>query len=101
MGAYVYIWAFRVAEQRRDAFERAYGAGGDWVALFTGADGYLGTALLADRAEPGRYLTIDRWRDEAAYCAFRERDGERYAALDRACEGLAEHEEALGSYVEC
>lgn len=101
MGAYVYIWAFRVAEQRRDAFEQAYGAGGAWAALFAQADGYVGTSLLADRAVPGRYLTIDRWRDEAAYRAFRERFGERYAALDRACEGLTEHEEALGSYVEC
>jgi heme-degrading monooxygenase HmoA len=100
MSGYVYVWAFRVATQHRDAFEQAYGAGGAWTALFAQADGYLGTTLLADRTVAGRYLTIDRWRDEAAYRAFRERDAERYAALDRACEGLTEHEESLGSYFE-
>jgi quinol monooxygenase YgiN len=97
---YVYVWAFRVAAQHRDAFERAYGADGAWTALFAEADGWLGTRLLADRAVAGRYLTIDRWRDEAAYRAFREHFAQRYAALDQDCEGLTEHEESLGSYSE-
>lgn len=100
MAGYVYVWAFRVAAQHRDAFERAYGPDGDWVTLFAQADGYLGTTLLIDRDEPGRYLTIDRWRDEAAYGAFRARYADRYAAIDQACEGLTDHEEPLGSYRE-
>ncbi|HSX60154.1 MAG TPA: antibiotic biosynthesis monooxygenase [Tahibacter sp.] len=98
MRGYAYVWAFRVAEARRAEFERVYGPDGPWVALFAQADGYLGTSLLADRAQAGRYLTIDRWRDEAAHEAFRARFAERYAALDRACEGLAEHEQTLGHY---
>ena len=98
MSGYVYVWAFRVAPARRDAFERVYGSGGEWVALFAQADGYESTTLLADRSEAGRYLTIDRWRDEAAYRAFRETFAGQYTALDQACEGLTEHEESLGSY---
>jgi len=98
MSGYVYVWAFRVAPSQREAFERAYGDAGEWTTLFAQADGYDSTTLLADRDVPGRYLTIDRWRDEASYRAFRLRFAEAYASLDQACEGLIEHEEALGSY---
>lgn len=98
MGAYVYVWAFRVAPSRRDDFERVYGGDGEWAALFAQADGFVSTTLLADRNVEGRYLTIDRWRDEESHAAFRTRFAAAYAALDQDCEALTEHEESLGSY---
>ncbi|HTM19338.1 MAG TPA: antibiotic biosynthesis monooxygenase family protein [Kofleriaceae bacterium] len=94
---HVLVWEFRVRAGCEAEFEAAYGSAGPWVALFAGADGYLGTELLRDRAAPDRYLTIDRWRDPAAYDRFRaERAGE-YAALDQRCAAWTEAEAALGA----
>ncbi|MBN8740102.1 MAG: antibiotic biosynthesis monooxygenase [Xanthomonadaceae bacterium] len=100
MAGYVYVWEFRVAAAQRAAFERRYGADGDWIALFRRGEGYLGTALLRDRNEDGRYLTIDRWRDEAAFRAFRAQFDVEYRRLDAACEGLTVAERSLGDYSE-
>jgi hypothetical protein len=36
----------------------------------------------------GRYLTLDRWRDRAAYESFRRSAAADYAALDAAREAL-------------
>jgi heme-degrading monooxygenase HmoA len=52
------------------AFERAYGAGGEWDEFFRTANGYIGTELLRDVEQPGRYLVIDRWESAEAYNAF-------------------------------
>jgi quinol monooxygenase YgiN len=98
MGAYVYVWAFRVAPSQREDFEHVYGPDGAWSMLFAQSNGYVSTTLLEDRNVDGRYVTIDRWRDEESYSRFHIRFAEDYATLDQACEGLTEHEESLGSY---
>ena len=70
MGCYVCLWEFRVKGERVGEFERAYGPEGDWVRLFRRADGYLGTELLRDAGEPGRFITVDRWRSRKDYESF-------------------------------
>ena len=97
---YVYAWEFRVPLESREAFERHYGAEGSWVQLFRRAPGYIGTLLLEDRTTPGRYLTIDRWQDEAAYVAFRAAFSRQYDALDRECAALTTDERLLGTFKE-
>ncbi|HEV8255177.1 MAG TPA: antibiotic biosynthesis monooxygenase family protein, partial [Vicinamibacteria bacterium] len=67
------VWEFRVLPDKRYEFERRYGGDGDWARLFRLADGYAGTTLLRDAEDPGRYVTIDAWRDREAYAWFRER----------------------------
>ena len=91
------IWRYRVAEDAREAFERAYGRDGDWARLFGRADGYLGTELL--RAAGSTYATIDRWREQADWEAFLARHGEDYRALDRRLESLTLEEENLGDWL--
>lgn len=100
MHGYTYIWEFDVPAENQREFERIYGPDGQWVALFCRASGFSGTLLLQDRTTPNRYLTIDRWRDEAAYRKFLDQFADEYAALDLTCEGLAERETSLGSYTE-
>ncbi len=78
------------------AFEAAYGPAGAWVALFCRAPARLGTELLADGS--GRYLTLDRWRDRAAYDAFRQSAAADYATLDAACEALTAAEREIGAF---
>lgn len=98
---YTYVWEFEVEAGLAAEFERHYGPGGTWAALFARADGYVETLLLKDRAAPGRYVTVDRWRDEAAYRAFRTAFSAEYEQLDRECERLTIGERRLGEFGEC
>ncbi len=92
------IWAFEVPEDRRPAFEAAYGPHGDWARLFRRTEGYLGTDLLRDDEDPSRYLTIDRWRSAADRHRFMTDWASAYRALDRDCEALTSGETRIGSF---
>jgi heme-degrading monooxygenase HmoA len=100
MQGYTYSWEFDVPPASQPDFEHASGPDGQWVALFRRAPGYLGTLLLHDRSLQNRYITIDRWRDEAAYRTFRARFANEYRGLDQARKGLASRETPLGTYRE-
>lgn len=96
--SHVLIWEFIVPADRAAAFERAYRADGDWARLFAQGDGFLGTSLLRDAGQPGRFLTVDRWETAAHFAAFKASFGADYAALDTRLEGLAERETPLGVF---
>lgn len=93
---FVRIWAYQPAGGAEARFAAAYGAEGDWVELFRGAAGYLGTELL--RAADGRWLTIDRWRSRADWDAFLAHHRAEYDATDRACAALTAEEWDLGDW---
>ena len=59
-------------------FEQAYGPDGEWAQFFRNGAGYVGTELLRDVENPGRYLVIDRWDSRDAYQAFVEAHREEY-----------------------
>lgn len=61
---------FRYEARDPAAFERAYGPDGDWAQFFRRGHGFVGTELLRDLEEPGRYLVVDRWESADAYNAF-------------------------------
>lgn len=92
------LWEFAVVPARRPEFEAHYGPNGTWARLFRRASGYLGSELLRDRADPLRYLTIDRWESREAWQTFRREHGTEYERLDREFEGLTTREAALGEY---
>ena len=75
-----------------------YAPGGTWARLFRRAAGYLGTELYRDRARADRFLTVDRWRDEAAFRAFRSRFAAEFELLDRRCAGLTSREASVGEF---
>ena len=58
--------------QARDTaeFERVYGPEGEWAEFFRRGRGYVGTELLRDIENPGRYLVVDRWESRDAYQEF-------------------------------
>jgi hypothetical protein len=82
------VWEYDVAPEHAAAFERAYGADGDWSRLFASSPAYRGTLLVADRDRAGRYVVIDRFADEAAYGAALAASRADYDALSAACEPL-------------
>lgn len=92
------VWEFWAKAGQEAEFERVYGPEGAWARLFARGEGFLGTELLRDADQRGRYLTIDRWTSSAAFDAFRQRWAEEYRALDRQCEALRQRETPLGSF---
>jgi heme-degrading monooxygenase HmoA len=70
------VFSYEVRD--RAGFERVYGPGGEWVQFFAGARGYVGTELLRDVEQPGRYLVIDRWESAEAYNAFATAEREEW-----------------------
>ena len=96
---YFVFWEFQVAEAQREAFERAYGPGGVWAAMFQHGDGYLGTDLLLDTNSAGRYVTVDRWQSGKAYELFRAATVAEYERLDAQCEALTVREIFAGAFI--
>lgn len=83
---YEIFWEYEVRPGQIAAFERLYGADGEWARLFRRAD------------RPTRYLTIDRWRSRASYEAFVQAAKPAYAALDCRGDALTVHERRLGAF---
>jgi heme-degrading monooxygenase HmoA len=99
--SYAYVWEFRVPLDLQSEFEQHYGPDGAWAQLFRSSAGYIETLLLKDRSSVGRYITVDRWRDEEAFQAFRSLFSQQYEQLDRECERLTEGEQLVGVFTEC
>lgn len=97
---YLYIWEYQVSPDQRPEFEQHYGSAGSRVSLFRVAEGYIDTILLHDRSDEGRYITMDRWRDESSYQAFRIDYANQYLQLDKQCEHLTNSEMFLGAFYE-
>ena len=95
---FVVIWQFEIAEDKVAAFEAAYGADGSWARLFRTSPNYIGTELLRDAYVPGAYLTIDRWKSESDFRAFRKEHDPEYEAIDRQCDSLTSKETRIGAY---
>lgn len=100
MTGYTSVWEFHVRAAHWAEFERCYGADGVWVELFRRAPGYIDTRLLKDRSVAGRYITIDRWRNEESFRAFRSQYAQAYEDLDRRCEAFTIQESAIGVFSE-
>ena len=89
------VWEYDVPEAAAPKFERIYGADGAWARLFSSSDGFEGTELFASVSSPGRYLTVDLFRDEASWRRFMVEHREAYLALDAESEGLTVAEREL------
>ena len=98
VAGYATLWEFEVVPEQQAEFEANYGPDGRWARLFRRANGYLGSELLRDRAQPLHYLTIDRWASREDWLAFRREYAAEYERLDREFEGLTTREAPLGEF---
>jgi quinol monooxygenase YgiN len=92
------VFSYHVAPDETEAFEAAYGPGGEWARLFAGADGYVGTDLLRSDGDPARYIVIDTWRTEDAYDAFLTGHGRAYDQLCSRTAALFRRETSHGRF---
>ena len=83
------MWEYDVAPDHVDAFVAAYGGDGEWARLFGTAAGFAGTSLYRHVDAGGRFLTVDRWDDEASWRAFLDGSRPAYEALDARLAHLA------------
>lgn len=61
------VWQIEIAPEASDAFERFYGADGEWTALSRRSRSFLGSSFLKDLATPGRYLLLEYWSEMFVY----------------------------------
>ena len=79
-------------------FERAYGANGDWAQFFRNARGYIGSELLRDVEQPGRYFVIDRWESRDTYNDFVDAHRDEYMRHVDETAYLYERELRIGTF---
>jgi hypothetical protein len=61
------VWQFDTRPDHADAFERFYGADGEWTRLSRRSRSFLGSSFLKDVAAPSRYLLIEYWSEMLVY----------------------------------
>jgi quinol monooxygenase YgiN len=89
------VWEYDVPEAAALEFERVYGADGAWAQLFAAEEGFGGAELFVSLTSPGRYITVDRFRDQESWHRFLAEHRETYLALDAESEGLTLAEREL------
>lgn len=81
-----------------EEFERVYGPDGEWAEFFRQGRGFVGTELLRDVEQPGRFLVVDRWESRDAYNAFVEQHREEYMRRVDETVFLYDNELRLGTF---
>ena len=95
---YCYIWEYDVKPEHQAIFETLYGPDGAWIELFKIDPNYIRTELFRDRSNPRRYVTVDRWRSKEAFSSFREKNLEKFDAIDNEGELYTLNEVNLGEF---
>ena len=95
---HVIVWEFRVAAGKEAEFIEKYGPEGIWARFFREGQGYIGTELVQDVADPGRFLTLDNWHSEEDFKRFRQQNLAEYERLDEQFAGLTKTETRLGAF---
>jgi heme-degrading monooxygenase HmoA len=66
----MFVIAYSYEARDPEDFDAVYGPNGDWAEFFRTGRGYVGTELLRELENPGRYLVIDRWESREAFEQF-------------------------------
>jgi hypothetical protein len=61
------VWQFEILPDQGEAFERFYGADGEWTAVSRRSRSFLGSSFLKDLARPERYLLVEYWSEMLVY----------------------------------
>jgi quinol monooxygenase YgiN len=61
------VWNFEILPEQGDAFERFYGADGEWTKLSRKSRSFLGSSFLKDIAHPERYMLVEYWSEMVVY----------------------------------
>jgi quinol monooxygenase YgiN len=86
------VWQFQVKPGQQDAFEKLYGADGEWTSLGRRSRSFLGSSFLRDQALDTNYLLIEYWSEMVVYERHRQSVVNDLRRLeehrDRLCESI-------------
>jgi quinol monooxygenase YgiN len=92
------VWQFEIHADKSEAFERLYGADGEWTRLSRRSRSFLGSSFLKDIAHEDRYLLVEYWSEMVVY----ERHVAAYSvpmkALERERERYVRRIEPIGVF---
>ena len=61
------VWQFDTRPDQAEAFERFYGADGEWTRMSRRSRSFLGSSFLKDIARPERYVLVEYWSEMLVY----------------------------------
>lgn len=98
VGGFAYMWEFKVKSDSVDRFMKLYGSDGEWVQLFSKAEGYVRTKLHRDVDQPLRFVTVDYWESKNHFRRFRTDFAAKFDEIDKMGEELTESETQIGEF---
>ena len=92
------VWQFQVKPGSQQAFEKFYGADGEWTALGRRSRSFLGSSVLRDQARDTNYLLIEYWSEMVVYERHQRSVAISARELERRRDELCESVVPLGIY---
>jgi hypothetical protein len=97
-GVVAVVWQLEVRREQAEAFERFYGADGEWTRLSRRSRSFLGTSFLKDIAVETRYVLIEYWSEMVVYEKHLADFGRDVEALEARRATFVERIEPLGIF---
>lgn len=92
------VWQFEILPDQGEAFERFYGADGEWTTVSRRSRSFLGSSFLKDLARPERYLLVEYWSEMLVYERHLSDFGDDVRELEQQREQFVVKMEALGVF---
>jgi antibiotic biosynthesis monooxygenase len=92
------VWQFDVKPGREAAFERLYGADGEWTTVNRHSRSYLGTSFLRDQNRTARYLVLEYWSEMLVYEQHKAFGASEMARLEQVRGELIDAVEPVGIF---
>jgi hypothetical protein len=77
------VWQFEVKPDAREAFERFYGADGEWTMVSRRSRSFIGSSFLREFSQEPRYLLVEYWSEMLPYERHLADLSDEIAALER------------------
>jgi hypothetical protein len=77
------VWQFQVRPGQQEAFEKFYGADGEWSRLARRSRSFLGSSFLRDHVESTHYLLIEYWSEMVVSERHKRTFATETASLDK------------------
>ena len=92
------VWQFDIRPGTGEAFERMYGADGEWTKLSRRSRSFLGSSFLRDIGTELRYLLVEYWGEMVVYEKHVADFGDELQELERERERLVARMETVGVF---
>lgn len=92
------VWQFEIRNGSEQAFERFYGADGEWTKLSRRSRSFLGSSFLRDIASEHRYLLVEYWGEMVVYEKHMANFGDEMKTLETERERFVERMETVGVF---